>query len=279
MGGPHLPPRAGLSESINPETARAFGERVDFGRAAGDYRAFRAGFPPTFFTRLATQARLAAGMRALDIGTGTGTIACGLAALGLDTTGIDPSADMLDEARVIAQAEGLPIHYVTGRAELLDFPDQSFDVAVAGQCWHWFDRPQAAREAFRVLRPGGAMVIAHFDWIPLPGSVVAATEAMIIDANPHWKMAGGNGVYPAWLSDMSAAGFIDLETASFDIAQRYSHEAWRGRIRASAGIKASLDAEAVAAFDVRLAAMLARDFPDEPLATPHRVWWVIGRRP
>ena len=268
-----------MSDPIDPETVRAFGARVDFGRAADDYRAFRAGFPPAFFARLAEQAGVAAGQSALDIGTGTGTIALGLAEMGLDVAGVDPSADMLEQARAIAAAEGLAIRYQMGRAERLDFPDNSFDLAVAGQCWHWFDRRQAAREACRVLKPGGALVIAHFDWIPLPGSVVAATEALILEANPNWKMAGGNGVHPAWLADMSAAGFAHLETASFDIAQPYSHEAWRGRIRASAGIKASLTPDEVRAFDDRHAAMLARDFPAEPLQTPHRVWWAIGRRP
>jgi hypothetical protein len=66
---------------------------------------------------------------------------------------------------------------------------------------------------------------------------------------------------------------------SFDIAQPYSHEGWRGRIRASAGIKASLDEPGVARFDAEHAAMLAARFPAEPLLVPHRVWWASARRP
>ena len=154
----------------------------------------------------------------------------------------------------------------------------TFDLVVAGQCWHWFERETAASEAFRVLRPGGALVIAHFDWLPLPGNVVEATERLILETNPAWPMAGGVGRYPQWGDDMAAAGFTDLASDSFDVAQPYSHEAWRGRIRASAGVKASLDADAVAAFDARLAAMLRTSFPDEPLFVPHRVWWISGRR-
>ena len=48
--------------------------------------------------------------------------------------------------------------------------------------------------------------------------------------------------------------------------------------RASAGIKASLDAAATERFDGRLAAMLKADFPEDPMRVPHRVWWVSGRK-
>jgi hypothetical protein len=56
-----------------------------------------------------------------------------------------------------------------------------------------------------------------------------------------------------------------------------SHEAWRGRIRASAGVAASLPAEAVARFDEELQQLLSGRFPDEPLSVPPRVFAVISR--
>ena len=71
------------------------------------------------------------------------------------------------------------MRYVTARAEQTDLPDASFDVVTAGQCWHWFDRPKAAQEVRRLLVSKGWLVIAHFDWIPLPGNVVEATEKLI----------------------------------------------------------------------------------------------------
>ena len=42
----------------------------------------------------------------------------------------------------------------------------------------------AALEARRLLAPSGRLVIAHFDWLPLPGNVVEATEALIKAHNP-----------------------------------------------------------------------------------------------
>jgi SAM-dependent methyltransferase len=263
-------------ELIDP---RVFGQKVDFGRAADDYAKHRAGFPPRFFERLSAQLELKPGMRALDIGTGTGTIARGLAALGLTVDGLDPSEALMGEARALGEAEGVQVAYHVGKAEALPFPDASFDLVTAGQCWHWFDRPVAAREAARVLKPGGALVICHFDWIPLPGNVVEATENLIRAYSPDWNLGRGHGVYGFWLADLSNAGLRDLETASFDHDQSYTHEGWRGRIRASAGVKGSLDADAVARFDADHAALLAERFPQDPLAVHHRVWWVVARKP
>jgi SAM-dependent methyltransferase len=254
----------------------AVDKKVVWDKAAGDYAAHRAGFPERFFDRLEGHIGLSPGQSALDIGTGTGTVARGLARRGLAVQAIDPSADMMAQARALDGATGVEIGYAVAKAEALPFVDGSFDLVTAGQCWHWFDRPVAAAEIHRVLKPGGRLVIAHFDWLPWPGNVVEATEALILAHNPHWRGSGGMGMYPTWLGDMSGAGFVELETASFDMDQPYSHEGWRGRIRASAGVKGSLDAEAVARFDVEHQAMLAARFRADPLAIPHRIWWVTG---
>jgi hypothetical protein len=108
--------------------------------------------------------------------------------------------------------------------------------------------------------------------------VVEATEALIVAHNPKWKLGGGNGIYGQWFADLSNAGFRGLESFSFDVAQPYSHEAWRGRIRASAGVAASLDKEAVARFDAEHAAMLEERFPEPHLRVPHRVFALLGRK-
>jgi SAM-dependent methyltransferase len=168
---------------------------------------------------------------------------------------------------------------VQAKAEETRFPDRSFDLVAAGQCWHWFDRVRATAEARRVLVSGGRIVIAHFDWLALRGSVVAATEALVVKHNPAWRGAGMHAPYPRYYDDLTEAGFRDIESFTFDLDVSYGHEAWLGRIRASAGIGAALDPEAVARFDQEHKAMLRRDFPTEPLLAPHRVFALWGSRP
>jgi SAM-dependent methyltransferase len=168
------------------------------------------------------------------------------------------------------------VSYRIRRAESLDAADASLDVVTAGQCWHWFDRSRAAAEIARVLKPGGRLIIAYFDWLPLRGNMVEATEALVLRHNPAWPHGGSMGVFPDILRDLGEAGYVGIESFSFDHDQPYSHEAWRGRMRASAPIKASLDSEAVARFDAELAAMLRDRFPADPLAVPHRIWVATG---
>lgn len=249
---------------------------ADFGRTSKDYAEFRAGFPTGTFERLARYGIGVAGQVMLDVGTGTGTLARGFAARGAVVTGVDIAPDMLAAAREIAASEGLSCDFREASALATGLPSGSVDVVTAGQCWHWFDGPEAFAEMRRVLRPRGSLVICHFDWLPLRGNVVAATEELICAHSPDWPMGGGTGIYPKWVTGMAENGFVGIETFSFDIVQPYSHEAWRGRIRASAGVGGSLSEEDVAAFDAAFAELLARDFPDDPLLVPHRCWAAIG---
>jgi SAM-dependent methyltransferase len=252
---------------------------ADFGRTAADYGKHRAGFPPAFFDRLVAMRIIGPGARSLDLGTGTGTIARGLAERGCESTGLDRSTPLMEEAARIDREGGVSVRYVEAPAEATGLPDASFDLVIAGQCWHWFDRHRAATEARRLLKPGGHLVIAHFDWIPLPGNIEEVTEKLIEKHNPKWKLGGGMGMYPQWLGGVVMAGFGGIETFSFDQDVPYSHEAWRGRIRASAGVGASLSAEGVAAFDAELKAALAERFPEDPFTVLHRVFAVLATAP
>lgn len=252
---------------------------IDFGKTASDYRTHRAGFPPEFFNELQKRDIGNSAQKILDLATGTGTVARGLAQKGAAVTAIDIAQPLLDQAQELDREAGISIDYHRCRAEALPFSDDAFDVVTAGQCWHWFSREQVAAESFRVLRAGGQLVIAHFDWLPIKDSVVAATESLILAHNPGWTLAGGTGMYPQWCEDLTLAGFDDIRTLSFDQAIPYSHERWRGRIRASAGVAASLPPPEVAAFDRELGQLLLRQFPQEPLLIPHRIWMLICRKP
>jgi SAM-dependent methyltransferase len=184
---------------------------------------------------------------------------------------------MLDEADRLDAEAGVRVAYRVGRAEDTGLETAGWDLVSAGQCWHWFDRTRAAAEARRLLVAGGALVICHMDYVPLAGNVCAASEALILEHNPGWAMAGGTGIHADWTLDAAEAGFTAIETFSFDEDVPYSHRAWRGRMRSCNGVGATLPPPAVAAFDAALARVLAERFPNEPLAVPHRVWALIAR--
>ena len=71
-----------------------------------------------------------AGRAVLDVGTGTGRAAIGLAKGGAIVTGVDASREMLDVARERAAAAGVALDLAEGDAHALAFADRSFDAVV-----------------------------------------------------------------------------------------------------------------------------------------------------
>ncbi len=251
----------------------------DFGKTAEDYSQHRQGFPDELFTMLEGLGVQFAGARAVDLGTGTGTLGRGMARRGASVTGIDPSTEMTAEAQRLDLEWGVATQYVNALAERTNLESDSFDLVTAGQCWWWFEQPAAANEIRRILRPGGQIAICSFDWLPLPGNVVELTESLIENHNPEWNMGGGNGKHPEFVSDLRNAGFDNIRSDHMQLDAVYTKESWRGRIRASAGIGASLPPEEVATFDHELAAALDGFASADPIPVQHALFVVAGTKP
>lgn len=134
---------------------------------------------------------------ALEIGVGTGRFA---AALGIQH-GIDPSPAMRKRART----RGIAVR--DGVGEAVPYPDACFDAVLLTTTLCYLDDPlRAFREAYRVLRPGGAFVVAFIDRDGPLGARYAqkrAASAFYRDAQFH-----GADEVTAW---MTRAGFTDLD--------------------------------------------------------------------
>ncbi|QAV27662.1 SAM-dependent methyltransferase [Neobacillus thermocopriae] len=248
--------------------------KVNFGLTAKDYSKYRAGYPDELYKRLLKYNIGLENQSILDLGTGTGYLARQFAIQGARVTGIDIAPELIKEAEKLDKKYNIKINYEVCKAENLPFSSSTFDVVSAGQCWHWFDTSKVIKEVRRVLKPDGKLLICHFDWIPINDNVVAKTEDLILKYNPSWQGARGTGIYPQWLTGVGSGGFSNIETFTFDVAVEYTHEAWRGRIRASAGVGASLPAERVKEFDRDLAELLNKNYED-PIFVPHRVFCLI----
>ncbi|MBI4450639.1 class I SAM-dependent methyltransferase [Candidatus Woesearchaeota archaeon] len=97
------------------------------------------------------------GHHILDIGAGYGRLSKELVLTGVKTTGIDVSPTF---AKLYKQYTGQPC--LVGTAAKLPFRDSSFDGAIAVVSWRYLDvvdRQAAAREAFRVTKPNGRLVV------------------------------------------------------------------------------------------------------------------------
>jgi ubiquinone/menaquinone biosynthesis C-methylase UbiE len=113
-------------------------------------------------------AALQPGEVVLDVACGTGTLAIAakrqVGAAG-SVTGIDASPAMIERARVKAARSGLPITFVEGMAQRLPFCDGQFDIVMGTLMLHHLPksvRLAFAREARRVLKPGGRLLLIDF---------------------------------------------------------------------------------------------------------------------
>ena len=112
---------------------------------------------------------LGPGERVIDIGTGPGLLAAEIAAVvGPDglVCGIDISDSMLALASARTSRPGsAPIELRQAGADRLPYAQASFDVAVATQVLEYVkDVPGALAEIWRVLRPGGRVLVLDTDW-------------------------------------------------------------------------------------------------------------------
>ena len=104
--------------------------------------------------------RAFAGKRVLDVGCGNGYVLSRYAREGAYTFGIDLTTTAIDLSRRRFELERLTGSFLTGSAEELPFPDDSFDcVCSMGVLHHTPDTAGAFAEIRRVLKPGGRFIV------------------------------------------------------------------------------------------------------------------------
>jgi SAM-dependent methyltransferase len=161
----------------------------------------------------AALAGLKAGETVLDLGSGAG-IDCFLAAARVGPAGkvigVDMTPEMLDRARENARKSGAAnVEFRLGEIENLPAADNSIDVIISNCVINLStDKPRVFREAFRVLRPGGRMMVSDLALRkPLPEAIRKSVEAYV-------ACIAGALIKDDYLGAIRAAGFADVSVVS-----------------------------------------------------------------
>lgn len=122
--------------------------------------------------------------RVLDVGCGTGALAHRVASeIGATVFGCDFSFGMLEQASARTGA----VRWLQGDALRLPFADETFDVVMSTEAFHWFpDQDAALAEFRRVLRPGGRALVALVNVRARGTSRLAHTVSRALGEPAQW---------------------------------------------------------------------------------------------
>ena len=200
------------------------------------------------------------GQTVLDIGTGTGVIPRNMYRYGAKWTAADISENQIEQAKILS--DGMDIDYYTVSTEDIVFPDQSFDVITACQCFFYYNHETVAPKLWRMLKPGGSILILYMAWLPFGDRIAGASEKLVLKYNPDWSGAGET-LHQIEIPDCYKEKFQLVYREEFPLEVQFTRDSWNGRIKACRGIGASLAEEEIGKWEEEHKKLLAQIAPDE----------------
>lgn len=235
------------------------GKAFDWGRTSGDYARFRDIYPPEFYQSIVDRGLCVSGQRVLDIGTGTGVIPRNMYRFGAQWVGTDISENQIEQAKRLSG--GMDIEYRAMPAEKLDFPDNSFDVITACQCFWYFKHEQLVPVFQRILKPGGRLLVLCMEWLPFDDPIAGASEEIVLKYSPNWSGAGET-MHPISVPECYYSAFELAWHEEYRLNVHFTREGWNGRMRSCRGVGASLTPEEIRLWEQEHMKMLEKHPPE-----------------
>ena len=247
-------------EKITVDDGKAF----DFGKTSKAYAKYRDIYPEEVFEKLHEIGVGVQGSRWLDLGTGTGVIPRGLAKYGADIVATDISEQQITEAIALSK-DYSNIKYEVLAAEDISYPEHSFDAVTACQCFWYFDPNTVVPVIKSLLKPGGVFLKLYMSYLK-EESIAQDSNSIVKRINSNWK-----GASPA-LQDLNTHYFEDPHTETMLVDILFTRESWHGRMMASRGVMASMNAKQLEQFDAEHRKMLEEKYP-ERFTVRHKVFF------
>ena len=237
------------------------GKVFDWGRTSTEYAKYRDIYPEIFYRKIVERGLCVKGQNVLDIGTGTGVLPRHMVRYGAKWTGTDISPEQIAWAVKLSEAQGAEIDFQAVSAEQMRFPNETFDVVTACQCFWYFDHEKIAPMLWDVLKPDGKLLILYMAWLPFEDAIAGASEKIVLKYSPQWSGAGETRK-PIGIPDAVLRCFEVEDHEEYDVKVPFTRESWHGRMKACRGVGASLSAEELARWEKEHWEMLEDEAPE-----------------
>ncbi len=207
----------------NSSAEQRFSNRVE------NYIRYRPSYPQELIRLLEREANLSPESAIADIGSGTGISSELFLKAGYRVSGVEPNQAMREAAERLLS--GHPrFRSVNGSAQATTLADQSIDLIVAAQAFHWFDTPEARAEFRRILKPGGKIALIwnerHLGSTPF----LRGYEELLLRYGTDYAAIRHENIGAESLTLLFPTGY---ETHTFPNSQRFDYEGLEGRLLSS----------------------------------------------
>ena len=235
------------------------GKEFDWGRTSADYAKYRDIYPDEFYERIVKRGLCVSGQNVLDLGTGTGVFPRNMLKFGAKWTGIDIAENQIEQARKLS--DGTNIEYFCVPVEKAEFPDDSFDVITACQCFWYFDHEKLIPKLCKMLKPGGKLLLLYMAWLPHEDEIARASEELVLKYSPNWSGAGET-VHPIYIPECYLEKFKVVFHEEYPLLVPFTRESWNGRMKACRGVGASLSEKEIIEWESEHLKLLCETAPE-----------------
>ena len=236
------------------------GKGFDWGKVSSEYAKYRDIYPKEFYQKILDLGLCKDGQKVLDLGTGTGVLPRNMYSYGAKWTGTDISEEQIQQAKKISK--GMDIDYFAEATENLDFPEETFDVITACQCFWYFDHKNVVSNLYRMLKSNGKLLVLYMAWLPYEDKIAGKSEELVLKYSPNWSGAGET-FHPIQIPDCYELCFDVLYREEYLLNVHFSRETWNGRMKACRGVGASLSKEELKEWEAEHRKMLSEIAPEE----------------
>jgi len=208
---------------LNNDSTTRFSDRVE------NYIKYRPGYPSEIIDYLKSEDILKSDSVIADIGSGTGISSEMFLKNGNTVYAIEPNTPMREAAeKLLSKYDNF--RSIDAAAENTTLPDNSIDLIVCAQAFHWFDIPKVKIEFKRILKPEGSVCLIWNERVLNGNPFLIDYEKLLLKYGTDYANVRHENIDNNKLAEFFAGGYI---TKTFPNKQVFDYEGVKGRLLSS----------------------------------------------